>query len=134
MTYEDNGIYSCMISQNDFPQNQQNTFNICDGSGNVLYGAGNMTDIKHIQRLNIAAEAAKGSELRAYILYDGEGFDSETGEGRGLFVGVIGEEIVRLPSPPCEVQHLRVREENGNILLMSRGIKTACFYIIRPIH
>lgn len=45
MTYEDNGIYSCMISQSDFPQSQQNTFTIRDDSGNVLYGAGNMTDI-----------------------------------------------------------------------------------------
>ncbi len=64
-----------------------------------------------------------------------QGFDSKTGEGRGLFVGVIGEEIVRLPDPPCEVRHLRVREENGYVILQGdfpNAFDTGVTLVITP--
>ena len=47
----------------------------------AVHGSGNaISDIKHIQRLNIVAELAQGSEMRAYILYDGEEYDADTAE------------------------------------------------------
>ena len=44
-------------------------------------------------------------------------FDAETGEGKGLTVAAIGEEILLHDTPPCEVKHFRVSEEAGGIML-----------------
>ncbi len=46
-----------------------------------------------------------------------QAFDTVTCEGAGMLVGVIGEEIRLHETPPCEVNHLKVREENGDIIL-----------------
>jgi len=46
-----------------------------------------------------------------------QAFDRETREASGFTVAAIGEEIKLKETPPCYVHHLRVREENGNIIL-----------------
>lgn len=46
-----------------------------------------------------------------------QAFDTVTGEGTGLAVVVIGERVSLHDTPPCEVQHLKVREHNGEIIL-----------------
>ncbi|MBE6731846.1 MAG: hypothetical protein E7564_09175 [Ruminococcaceae bacterium] len=50
-----------------------------------------------------------------------QAFDNETRNGVGIDVIVIGEEVKRHESPPCEVHQVKVKEENG-IITMS-GIK-----------
>ena len=47
-----------------------------------------------------------------------QGFDRETRESDGFTVAAIGEEIRLKETPPCPVAHLRVREEDGDIVLM----------------
>lgn len=49
-----------------------------------------------------------------------QSFDNETRQGRGITVIVIGEEVFRNDSPPCEVLQMRVREENGNIIMTGK--------------
>ena len=49
-----------------------------------------------------------------------QSFDNETREGRGITVIVIGEEVFRNDSPPCEVLQMKVREENGNIIMTGK--------------
>lgn len=46
-----------------------------------------------------------------------QAFDTESGEGRGLAVCQIGEQIEQGATPPAFVRHYRVREENGAIVL-----------------
>ena len=40
LSYADNGIYNCYISQSDFPSSYEDTFYVCDQNGTALYGAG----------------------------------------------------------------------------------------------
>lgn len=47
-----------------------------------------------------------------------QAFDRETRENAGYTVAAIGEKIKLKDTPPCRVAHLRVRDENGNIVLM----------------
>lgn len=47
-------------------------------------------------------------------------FDTQTCDGRGLTVGVIGEEIVEGETPPCVVEHFRVREEGDAVVLTGK--------------
>ncbi|MBQ7299112.1 MAG: hypothetical protein IJW77_04645 [Clostridia bacterium] len=47
-----------------------------------------------------------------------QAFDTESGEGRGLAVCQIGEQIEQGKTPPAFVRHYKVREENGAIVLM----------------
>ena len=47
-----------------------------------------------------------------------QAFDRETRESDGWTVAAIGEEIKLKDTPPCPVAHLRVREEDGDIVLM----------------
>ncbi len=46
-----------------------------------------------------------------------QSFDNGTRQGRGITVIVIGDEVFRNDSPPCEVLQMRVREESGNIIM-----------------
>lgn len=47
-----------------------------------------------------------------------QAFDRETREADGFTVAAIGEEIRLKETPPCPVAHLRVREDDGDIVLM----------------
>ena len=47
-----------------------------------------------------------------------QAFDRETREEAGWTVAAIGEEIKLKDTPPCHVEHLRVREEDGDIVLL----------------
>ena len=47
-----------------------------------------------------------------------QGFVRETRESDGFTVAAIGEEIKLKETPPCPVAHLRVREEDGDVVLM----------------
>lgn len=48
-----------------------------------------------------------------------QAFDSETGDGKGLMVIYLGEEIVEQKSPPCKrILHVRVRKEGDNIIFI----------------
>ena len=47
-----------------------------------------------------------------------QAFDRETRESDGWTVAAIGEEIKLKDTPPCHVEHLRVREEDGDIVLL----------------
>ena len=49
-----------------------------------------------------------------------QSFDNKTRQGWGITVIVIGEEVFRNDSPPCEVLQMRVREENGNIIMTGK--------------
>ena len=44
-------------------------------------------------------------------------FDSETGEGRGLLVCVIGDDIVESSTPPAFVHRYKAVEEEGDVVL-----------------
>lgn len=50
-----------------------------------------------------------------------QAFDNETRNGVGIDVIVIGEEVKRHDSPPCEVHQVKVKKENGVITM--KGIK-----------
>ncbi len=47
-------------------------------------------------------------------------FDTVTGDGVGFAVGVIGENIQLHETPPCEVRHFKVREDNGDVILIGK--------------
>lgn len=49
-----------------------------------------------------------------------QSFDNESREGRGITVIVIGEEVFRNDSPPCEVLQMKVREENDTIIMTGK--------------
>ena len=49
-------------------------------------------------------------------------YDTQSGDGRGAIVVVIGEEIIRDETPPCTVLHLKVRENNGDVILYGDDI------------
>lgn len=49
-----------------------------------------------------------------------QSFDNETRQGRGITVIVIGDEVFRNDSPPCEVLQMRVREDSGNIIMTGK--------------
>lgn len=47
-----------------------------------------------------------------------QAFDQKTRQGAGAIVVVIGEEVKRHESPPCEVQQLKVRSDGESIVLL----------------
>lgn len=50
-----------------------------------------------------------------------QAFDSQTGDGKGLMVIYLGEEIVEQESPPCNrILHVRVRKEGDNIVFIGK--------------
>ena len=48
-------------------------------------------------------------------------FDTVTGDGVGFIVGVIGENIQLHETPPCEVHRFKVREDNGDVILIGKA-------------
>lgn len=49
-----------------------------------------------------------------------QAFDTVTGNGVGLIVAVIGENIQLHETPPCEVHRFGVREDDGDVILIGK--------------